>query len=64
MALFDPGNREHAYGVWMHDPAKEAMGDHIYPNIPPVTPGDDHKAWAYGAFLIDRYTTWDPKTGC
>ena len=55
--LFDP-NREHAYGVYMHDPA---AGDHIHPDLPPAQPpGQNQKAWAYGAFLIDRYTTWDP----
>jgi hypothetical protein len=53
----DP-NRENAYGRWMHDPA--IPGDHINPDIPPhQPPPQDTKAWAYGAFLIDRYTTWD-----
>jgi hypothetical protein len=56
--LFDP-NREHAYGIWMHDPA---TGDRINPDLPPAQPPPQNsKAWAYGAFLIDRYTTWDPE---
>jgi hypothetical protein len=53
--LFDP-HREHAYGVWMHDPAG---GDQLNNIPPPQAPSD--KAWAYGAFLIDRYTTWQPE---
>jgi len=57
--LFDP-NRERAYGIWMHDPA---TGDQINPNLPPSQPpGQNNRAWAYGAFLIDRYTTWDPQS--
>jgi hypothetical protein len=57
--VFDP-NREHAYGVYMHDPAGS---DRIHPNLPPSQPpGQNNKAWAYGAFLIDRYTTWDAGT--
>jgi hypothetical protein len=53
--LFDP-NREQAYGAYMHDPAKQ---DGFFPNLPPQVPGQNNKAWAYGAFLINRYTTWN-----
>ena len=54
--LFDP-NREHAYGAYMHDPTVQ---DPFFPNLPPHVPGQNDKSWAYGAFLIDRYTTWNP----
>jgi hypothetical protein len=56
--LFSP-NREGAYGVWMHDPQHQPP-DRINPDLPPSQPpGQNTKAWAYGAFIIDRYTTWD-----
>ena len=54
--VFDP-KRERAYGAYMHDPGS---GDRIHPDVPPSQPpGQNNKAWAYGAFLVDRYTTWD-----
>ncbi|MFI7194920.1 hypothetical protein ACIBQ0_34770 [Nocardia nova] len=53
--LFDPTTQA-AYGRWMHDPAV----DRIHPNVPPPQPPDQNlPGWAYGAFLIDRFTTWD-----
>jgi len=55
-SLFDPDG-EHAYGAWMHDPA---IPDGFFSSLPPAVPGKNAKAWAYGAFLIDRYTVWDP----
>jgi hypothetical protein len=54
--LFSP-IREKAFGVWMHDPAS---GDDIYPDLPPS--GTSGKGWAYGAFIIDRYTTWHDRS--
>jgi len=53
--IFDP-NREGAYGVYMHKPGK----DKINPNVPPAEPpGLDNPGWAYGAFVLERFTTWD-----
>jgi hypothetical protein len=55
IALFDP-NRERAYGVYMHMPGK----DTIHPNLPPhQPPGPEKPGWAYGIFLLNRFTTWD-----
>lgn len=52
--LFDP-HREQAYGRYMHWPGRDA----IYPDNPPSTPGKDQPGWAYGAFLLERYTRFD-----
>lgn len=58
IALFDP-MRDQARGVYMHVPGKDTM----HPNIPPSQPpGSDKPGWAYGAFLINRFTTWDLST--
>ena len=52
--LFDPAN---AYGRFMHWPG----GDDIHPRIPPAQPpGKDNPGWAYGAFLIGRFSGFDP----
>jgi hypothetical protein len=52
--IFEPAG---AYGHWMHDPDQH---DRINPDIPPAQPpGQDNKGWPYGAFILDRYTTWD-----
>ena len=40
----------------MHDPT---VHDPIFPNLPPHVPGQNDKSWAYGASLINRYTTWN-----
>jgi hypothetical protein len=49
-----------AYGHWMHDPD---LHDRINPDIPPAQPpGQDNKGWAYGAFILSRYTSWDEST--
>ena len=56
ITLFDPV-REKAYSVYMHQPGK----DTIHPKLPPSQPpGQDNPGWAYGIFLVKRYTTWDP----
>jgi hypothetical protein len=58
--LFDPC-REHAYARYMHWPDLDAIHladprrDHTAPPPEPALPG-----WAYGAFLMDRFTRWDP----
>jgi hypothetical protein len=55
ISLFDPV-RERAYGVYMHMPGQ----DHINPAVPPSQPpGQDNPGWAYGAFFLERFTTWD-----
>ena len=54
--LFDP-IRENAYAFYMHQPGK----DDIHPRLPPSQPpGQNNPGWAYGIFLLNRYTTWDP----
>jgi hypothetical protein len=59
--IFDPG-REGAYGVWMHEPGV----DRIHPDMPPpqdIKPGQsDQRGWAYGAFIIEKFTKWIPAT--
>ncbi len=53
--VFDP-NRERAYGAYMHQPGL----DKINPTVPPQEGSDlDNPGWAYGAFLLERFTTWD-----
>jgi hypothetical protein len=58
--LFDPC-RERAYGRYMHWPdldrinADDPRRDPTAP--PPIGPG-----WAYGAFLLERFTRWDAAT--
>lgn len=64
--VFDPV-REGAYKAWMHEPRRvgpdgtvEEEGDLIHPHMPPPQPpGKDEPGWAYGGFVLDRYTTWD-----
>lgn len=54
--MFEPSS---AYGVWMHDP-DPTRGDTLTYAPPPPQPTDqNHPGWPYGAFLIDRYTTWN-----
>jgi hypothetical protein len=48
VVIFSP-IRDHAYGSWMYDPAQP---NRVYPASPPT------KGFAYGAFPIDRYTTY------
>ena len=60
--IFNPIDQG-AYTRYMH---KVGSGDGIHPNIPPaedtrVRP--EHDGWAYGAFILSRYTTWRENTG-
>jgi hypothetical protein len=56
--IFHPG-REHAYGYYMHQPGL----DDINPQSPPhQAPPGDNPGWAYGAYLLNRFTQWDPHT--
>jgi hypothetical protein len=46
---------------WPRDETHD--GDDIHPNNPPAQqPGEDYPGWAYGAFLLNRYTRWDFRT--
>ena len=58
--IFNPV-REGAYGRYMH---KVGSPYHINPDIPPMQDPakPEHDGWAYGAFLINRYTEWNPAT--
>lgn len=51
--IFDP-KRECAYGVYMNSTDGADEFD--------IPPNDKSKGWAYGAYLIERYTHWDPNT--
>ena len=54
--IFKPA-REHAYGVYMHEIGR----DHIHPDIPPMEDPakPEHDGWAYGPFLLKRFTEWN-----
>jgi hypothetical protein len=54
--VFNPC-REQAYGRYMHWPGMDHLKD-----VPPQYNERD-KAWAYGPFLINRFTTWRASTG-
>ena len=57
--IFDPGIQG-AYGRYMHQPPL----DRIHPDLPPRQPnGKDNPGWAYGAFLLERFTAFDRATG-
>jgi hypothetical protein len=63
-AVFDPV-RENAYGVYMHHPQPQGVlpPDRINPDLPPMQPPPmNNPGWAYGAFIVGRYTTWDPES--
>ena len=44
-----------AYGQYMND-----LENADQFNVPPD--GDEHRGWAYGLYLIKRYTRWHPDT--
>jgi hypothetical protein len=52
--IFDP-LRDAAYSSWMHDPSADHISD-----IPPRQAASQ-KGWAYGGFIVDRYTKWYPQ---
>jgi hypothetical protein len=65
--IFHPG-REHAYGNYMHQPGL----DRINPDMPPAQPRPlgnlgwarlDNPGWAYGAYLLNRFTYWNQHAG-
>ncbi|MFE1943097.1 hypothetical protein [Streptomyces massasporeus] len=60
--IFHPG-REHAYGLYMHQPEL----DEIHPQMPPRQPDEHgpqgHPGWAYGAHLLQRFTKFNEHTG-
>lgn len=62
--VFDP-DREGAYGKYMHWPGSgDTMDKDIPPLPPPIDPIDptrreDKPGWAYGAFIIERFTEWN-----
>jgi len=58
VVIFDP-QRENAWGTYMHQP----FLDDINPSLPPAEPpGIDHPGWAYGVYLLTKYTEWAPET--
>jgi hypothetical protein len=59
IAIFDPV-REQAYGVYMHQVGRDRFHLDIPPSQDPAKP--EHDGWAYGAFLLNRFTEWDPST--
>jgi hypothetical protein len=67
ITLFDP-ERVGAYGQgkFMHWPGDDSMNRDI-PPLPPFEPGsttirEDKPGWAYGAFILNRFTDWDEPT--
>lgn len=53
--VFDPVAAG-AYTRYMHKPG----ADRIHPDIPPSQPpGYDNPGWAYGAFVLNRFTEWN-----
>ena len=54
IVIFDP-QRENAWGRYMHWPGRDDPS-----RWPPVFPGEP-RGFAYGAFLLDRHTTWNAR---
>jgi hypothetical protein len=56
---------EYAYGSYMHNYQADPTRPHddINRRPPPSQAGKEHDSWAYGPFIIDRFTrpTWDPE---
>jgi hypothetical protein len=65
--LFDPGfHGAYGRGGFMHWPGEDSMNRGI-PPLPPFEPGsttirEDKPGWAYGAFILNRFTDWDEPT--
>ena len=53
--VFNPC-RERAYGRYMHWPGLDTFAADIPPSL------GDHQSWAYGAFLVNRYCTWEAQS--
>ena len=53
--IFNPC-REQAYGCYMHWPGLETIPSDIEPAI------NNEAGWSYGAFLLNRFTRWEPAT--
>lgn len=58
--IFNP-QTQGAFGKYMH---KRGSGYKINPDIPPSQDPikAEHDGWAYGAFLLTRYTEWEEST--
>ena len=52
--IFNPC-RDHAYGQFMHWSGIDDIDTRVPPSVFGDAPG-----WAYGAFLVQRFTGWDP----
>ncbi len=55
--IFDP-HAQGAYGVYMHKVGQ----DRIHPDLPPaqdIGARPEHDGWAYGAYLLNRFTEWN-----
>ena len=53
--IFNP-DKAGAYTQYMHDPGK----DTINPDVPPMEPPpQDYPGWAYGVFILNRFTEWN-----
>ncbi len=57
--IFNPV-REQAYGAYMHERGRDTINPDIPPRQDPSLP--EHDGWAYGAFLLNRFTEWDDAT--
>ncbi len=59
--IFDP-QREQGYTRYMHQPGI----DRIHPDIPPMQAAGANNpgipGWAYGAYLVNRFTEWNAET--
>ena len=59
LQIFPVPGCENPWGLYMHEPGV----DRINPNLPPAEPpGIDHPGWAYGAYILNRFTEWNPTT--
>jgi hypothetical protein len=60
--IFNPCAEE-AYGCYMHWPDFETIHQDVAPRmINEAGWPYDEAGWSYGAFLLNRFTKWDPDT--
>ena len=52
VSVFDPAQ---AHGVWIHKEGRDTFN--LAP--PPAQPPPSHDGWPYGAFFLERFSTWD-----